>query len=78
MIHQSQAEALYVKLLVLTSMIDRLQLVQKREAINNANDLLSLLDRMKGEETLMPDAAVPIEPHKIIHSKRKYISKITI
>jgi len=54
MIHQSQAEALYVKLLVLTSMIDRLQLVQKREAINNANDLLSLLDRMKGEETLMP------------------------
>ena len=47
-----QMEALYVKLHALMKMFDRLQPVQKREAGDAANVLLSLIDRMKGDAPL--------------------------
>ena len=43
-----QVEALHLKLSAFTSMLDRLQPVQKREAGVTANVLLSMIDRMKG------------------------------
>jgi hypothetical protein len=52
---QKQVEALFVKLCALIDMIDRLQPVQKKEAGVTANVLLSLIDRMKGEVSLLPD-----------------------
>jgi hypothetical protein len=46
---QRQVEALYLKLVALNSMIERLQPVQKREAGVTANVILSLIDRMRTE-----------------------------
>ena len=44
-----QVEALHLKLCAFTSMLGRLQPVQKKEAGITANVLLSLIDRMKTE-----------------------------
>jgi hypothetical protein len=52
---QSQVESLSVKLLALGSMFDRLQPVQKREAGVTANVMLSLIDRMKGDVSPLPE-----------------------
>ena len=49
---QLQVEALYLKLVALNSMIERLQPVQKREAGVTANVLISLIDRMKNDAPL--------------------------
>jgi hypothetical protein len=49
---QRQVESLGMKLAALSSMLDRLQLVQKREAGVTANVLLSLINRMKGDSPL--------------------------
>jgi hypothetical protein len=48
---ERQVEALNVKLRALNSMIERLQPVQKKKAEVTANVLLSLIDRMKTEES---------------------------
>jgi hypothetical protein len=50
-----QVESLDVKLCALVDMFDRLQPRQKMEAGVTANVLLSLIDRMKGEVSLLPD-----------------------
>jgi hypothetical protein len=52
---QRQVEALNVKLCALSLMLDRLQPVQKKEAGVTANVLLSLIDRMKGEVSPLPE-----------------------
>jgi len=49
---QMQVESLYLKLRALYSMLRRLQPVQKIEAGDTANVLLSLIDRMKGDASL--------------------------
>jgi hypothetical protein len=49
---QRQVEALYVKQCALMGMLVRLQPVQKREAGVTANDLLSMIDRMKNDTPL--------------------------
>jgi hypothetical protein len=51
---QKQVEALHKKLYSLGFMFERLQPVQKREAEDSANLLLSLIDRMKGEVSPLP------------------------
>jgi hypothetical protein len=51
---QKQVESLNVKLRALMNMFIRLQPRQKREIGVTANVLLSLIDRMKGEESLLP------------------------
>jgi hypothetical protein len=51
---QRQVEALYVKLCALDSMIERLQPMQKKEFNNIANEILSLIDRMKGDVSPLP------------------------
>jgi hypothetical protein len=58
---QSQVESLSVKLLALGSMFDRLQPVQKREAGVTANVMLSLIDRMKGDVSPLPERYSQIE-----------------
>jgi hypothetical protein len=49
---QRQVESLSLKLCAFSSMLNRLQPVQKREAGITANVLLSLIDRMKNESPL--------------------------
>jgi tetratricopeptide (TPR) repeat protein len=51
---QKQVESLHLKLRALNSMFERLQPVETREAEVTANVLLSLIDRMKGELSLLP------------------------
>jgi tetratricopeptide (TPR) repeat protein len=51
---QRQVEALYLKLRALDSMFDRLP-VQKKEVGVTANVLLSLIDRMKNDASLLPE-----------------------
>jgi hypothetical protein len=46
---QRQVEALNLKLYAFTSMLNRLQPVQKKEAGDTATEILSLIDRMKGD-----------------------------
>jgi hypothetical protein len=48
-----QVETLYLKLYSLTKILNRLQPVQKREARVTANVILSLIDRMKTEVSLL-------------------------
>jgi hypothetical protein len=52
---QRQVETLDLKLRALIDMIDRLQPVQKIEAGVTANVLLSLIDRLKGEVSPLPE-----------------------
>ena len=52
---QRQVDALSVKLCALDSMLERLQPVQKREAGVTANVMLSLIDRMKGDVSPLPE-----------------------
>jgi hypothetical protein len=49
-----QVESLNLKLRALIDMLDRLQLVQKREAEVTANVQISLIDRLKGEVSPLP------------------------
>jgi hypothetical protein len=49
-----QTVSLYGKLYALNNMLDRLQPVQKREAGDTADVLLSLIDRMKNESPPLP------------------------
>ena len=51
---ERQVESIHSKLRALSSMIDRLQPVQKKELGVTANVLLSLIDRMKGEVLTLP------------------------
>jgi hypothetical protein len=51
---QRQVESLYSKLNTLMGMLKRLQPVQKKEAEDTANLLLSLIDRMKNDASLLP------------------------
>jgi hypothetical protein len=51
---QKQVESLHAKLAALSSMFERLQPVQKREAGVIANLLLSLIDRIKGDVSPLP------------------------
>jgi hypothetical protein len=50
---QRQVEALYLKLCAFSTMLVRLQLVQKREAGVTATVLLSLIDQMKNDASLL-------------------------
>jgi hypothetical protein len=58
---QMQVESLNLKLRALIDMLDRLQLVQKREAEVTANVLISLIDRMKGEVSPLPMRYIQFE-----------------
>jgi len=60
---QRQVESLYVKLLALNSMINRLQPVQKREAGVTADVLLSMIDRMKVDVSPLPRRYSHMEAH---------------
>jgi hypothetical protein len=51
---KKQVEALYSKLRALSSMFERLQPVQKREAGVTANVMLSLIDRMRANVSPLP------------------------
>jgi hypothetical protein len=52
---QKQVESLHLKLRALSSMFERLQPVQKREAGVTANVLLSLIDRMRANVSPLPE-----------------------
>jgi hypothetical protein len=52
---QKQVESLHLKLRALGSMFERLRPVQKREVGVTANVLLSLIDRMKNDASLLPE-----------------------
>jgi tetratricopeptide (TPR) repeat protein len=49
-----QVNALNVMLRALNSMLERLTLVQKREIGDTANEMLSLIDQMKGDASPLP------------------------
>jgi hypothetical protein len=51
---QKQVEALGLKLRALDSMIERLKPMQKKEFDDIANEILSLIDRMKGDVSPLP------------------------
>jgi hypothetical protein len=56
-----QVESLQGKLRALIDMLDRLQLVQKREAEVTATVLISLIDRLKGEVSPLPMRYIQFE-----------------
>jgi hypothetical protein len=55
---QRHVEALYLKRAALMKMFERLQPVQKREAGDTANVLLSLTDQMKNDASPLPERFV--------------------
>ena len=58
---QMQVVSLYLKLRALGSMLGRLQPVQKSEAGVTADVILSLIDRMKGDVSPLPERYSEIE-----------------